>query len=110
MMPEVNTETFQIFLHHLQTQAGERRVVLVLDNASWHKAKRLNWGRIEPLYLPPYSPDYNCIERLWLEIKNQYFTHFVTKVREELSRHVEVALKYYIDHPEVCRQLCGAKI
>ena len=109
MMPEVNTETFQIFLDHLQTQALDRRIVLVLDNASWHKAKRLRWGRIEPFYLPPYSPDFNCIERLWLDIKNQYFTYFVTKLHEELSRHLEVALKFYIDHPEVCYQICGAK-
>jgi len=57
----------------------------------------------------PQSPDINGIERFWLEIKNQYFTYFVAKVHEELSRHLEKALKYYIDRPEICRRICGAK-
>jgi transposase len=42
-----------------------KKVILVLDNASWHKAKSLNWHHIEPVYLPPYSPDFNPIERFW---------------------------------------------
>ncbi len=62
LMLEVNTETFQIFLHHLETQAGERRVLLVLDNVSGYKAKWLIWGHIEPLYLPPYSPDFTLFD------------------------------------------------
>ena len=37
------------------------RLVLVLDNASWYKVKSLNWHHIEPMYLPPYSPDLNPI-------------------------------------------------
>ena len=39
-----------------EVPAGEKQIYLVLDNASWH--------HIRPLYLPPYSPDYNPIERL----------------------------------------------
>ena len=41
-----------------------KRIVLVLDNASWHKTKRMPWEHIEVKYLPPYSPDYNPIEHL----------------------------------------------
>ena len=41
-----------------------KRLLLVLDNASWHKTKRLDWHHIEPVCLPPYSPDFNPIERL----------------------------------------------
>ncbi|MGD9818702.1 MAG: transposase, partial [Desulfomonilaceae bacterium] len=44
-----------------------------LCNASWHKSKSLNWGRFEPIFLPPYSPDLNPIERLWLIMKAQWF-------------------------------------
>jgi len=28
----------------------------------------MNWHHFEPMYLPPYSPDFNPIERLWLRI------------------------------------------
>ena len=48
---------------------ANRQILLVLDNASWHKPKRLNWHHIKPLYLPPYSPDLNPIEHAWSKIK-----------------------------------------
>lgn len=48
-------------------------ITVVLDNASYHRAaavrelaKALN---IELLYLPPYSPNLNLIERVWKLVK-----------------------------------------
>ena len=47
--------------------------VVIMDNASFHRkgalreiAKR---HRISVLFLPPYSPDYNPIEKLWANMK-----------------------------------------
>jgi transposase len=60
-------------------------VTLVLDNARYQRAKlvrelagRLN---IELLFLPPYSPNLNLIERLWKFVKKQclyskYYSEF----------------------------------
>jgi transposase len=48
--------------------------VIVMDNASFHKKKELNqiassYGcRI--IWLPPYSPDKNPIEKVWANLKN----------------------------------------
>ena len=63
-----DTQTFQAFLNEANKEISLKRPrqILILDNASWHKSKSLDWGRFEPLYLPPYSPDLNPIERLWL--------------------------------------------
>ena len=45
-------------------------VVLVLDRAGWHVAKRLRIPEnITLLYLPPYSPELNPMERLWWWMK-----------------------------------------
>ncbi len=41
-----------------------------MDNASWHKRKTTHWHNWQPMYLPPYSPDLNPIERIWLTIKH----------------------------------------
>jgi putative transposase len=44
---------------------------MVLDNVRFHHAKRLKpileryKHRIELIFLPPYSPDLNPIERVW---------------------------------------------
>jgi len=52
--PYVDTAVFQIFLNEMQNHVGDKRVIMILDNASWHKTRVLNWGRITPVFLPPY--------------------------------------------------------
>jgi transposase len=40
----------------------------ILDNAKFHSKKRLRKlarGKVRLLFLPPYSPDYNPIEKSW---------------------------------------------
>jgi transposase len=55
-----------------------------MDNASWRKTTSPKWGRFEPLFLPPYSPDLNPIERLWLILKAHWFSGFYAKSLDEL--------------------------
>jgi len=46
--------------------------VLVLDNGSFHKAKRLRLsGNVEHIFLPPCSPELNPVERFWEELKER---------------------------------------
>lgn len=61
-----------------------KRRYLIADNSSWHKVKRLNWHHFTPKYLPPYSPDLNPIECLWLELKAGFFADFIAKTYEDL--------------------------
>jgi transposase len=44
----------------------------ILDNAKFHPKKRLKKlarGKVRLLFLPPYSPDYNPIEKSWANMK-----------------------------------------
>jgi len=56
--------------------------VLILDNASFHKStesqKLVEAAGCKILFLPPYSPDLNPIEKYWANMK--------TKVRELLPK------------------------
>ncbi len=65
---------FKSFKKHLKkilhTFKSAPKIILVLDNVRYHHAKLLkNFleenQRLEILYLPPYSPDLNPIERAW---------------------------------------------
>jgi transposase len=87
-------ECFQTFINHAGNDLRRQRSrnFLICDNASWHKAKSLKWGPFEPLYLPPYSPDLNPIERLWLLLKAYWFTDFIAKNREQLIERIDNAL------------------
>ena len=41
-----------------------------MDGAPWHRSYKLKIpSNIEIVYLPPYSPELNPIERFWLHIK-----------------------------------------
>jgi transposase len=43
-----------------------------MDNASFHRKKKLRKlarGKVRLLFLPPYSPDYNPIEKSWANMK-----------------------------------------
>ena len=45
---------------------------VILDNAKYHNKKRLKKiarGKVKLLFLPPYSPDYNPIEKSWANMK-----------------------------------------
>jgi transposase len=109
MIPSSNTQIFQIFLDNANADlVFERpRNLLILDNASWHKSKSLNWGRFEPVHLPPYSPDLNPIERLWDLMKGEWFTDFYAKSREELTNRLIDALNWIIDRKELNKKTCG---
>ena len=50
--------------------------IMVLDNGRFHHAKSLvipDNGVL--IFLPPYSPELNPIERLWQAIKQKLFSH-----------------------------------
>jgi len=59
-------------LRFISEQVGpNRHIVLVLDQAGWHVSKSLKVpNNITLLHLPPYSPELNCIERLWAYLKS----------------------------------------
>ena len=70
----------QIYIHNIGIP-----VTLILDNARYQKCKIVKEPaeslNIELLYLPPYSPNLNIIERLWKFIKkkclySKYYSEF----------------------------------
>lgn len=70
----VNTGTMNAFLNILSSEVKPNdHVVLVLDQAGWHVSKGLEVpANITLLHLPPYSPELNPVERLWLYTKTHY--------------------------------------
>lgn len=67
----------QAFLDQLGEQvAPGAHALLVMDRAGWHCANDLVMpGNITPVFLPPYSPELNAIERLWLYLKQRFLSH-----------------------------------
>lgn len=89
-----NKERVVEFLQKLREIYFDKDIVVVLDNAMYNHAKYTTtyaeWYNIELLFLPPYSPNLNLIERLWKFTKKKLvhniyypkFEGFVEKVRD----------------------------
>jgi transposase len=97
-----DTEVFQIFLDEAAKSIAptRKRNIFILDNASWHRRKSLNWHFFEPLYLPPYSPDFNPIERIWLIMKAEHFVNIHCRNRAALIERADHALCDLMDNPK----------
>lgn len=96
-----DTDTFQAFLDEASKTIDFQRTrnILVLDNASWHKQKKTDWHAWEPLYLSPYSPDFNPIERIWLIMKARWFNNHVCKNLDQLIDRLDKAILDIINNP-----------
>jgi transposase len=61
------------FIHEVLSPVMKRGDVVVLDNLTSHKTKRVRAAfadlGVEVCYLPPYSPDLNPIELCWSKFK-----------------------------------------
>lgn len=68
-----DAETFLAFVEHEPCPALRPGDVVVMDNLSSHKVsgvrERLEEAGAKALYLPPYSPDLNPIEKAWAKLK-----------------------------------------
>jgi len=96
-----DSATYQAFLDEANKTVSFQRTtnVLIMDNASWHRRKATIWHSWQPKYLPPYSPDLNPIERIWLTMKARWFNNYVCKNEEKLLERLDQAILDVIDNP-----------
>jgi len=109
-----NAETFLAFLKQLlRHRRRNRLMVVVTDNAQYHRAKALRgWlyehrNAIRLDYLPPYSPELNHIERVW-KLTRRTSTH--NRYFPELEQLVEAVFKQFAIWAKpnsILRRLCA---
>ncbi len=79
----------QIFINKFSKKIHyKKHAVLVLDGSSAHRNNILKIPKNITLhFLPPYSPELNPIERLWLFIKKNYLSF---KLYDSFEKIIEV--------------------
>ncbi len=69
-----DADIFLAYLDHVLCPALQSGDVVIMDNLSSHKVagvrERIEAAGAELLYLPPYSPDLNPIEKAWAKLKH----------------------------------------
>jgi transposase len=59
-----------------RTLAADERAVMVMDQAGWHAAPALAVpDNVTLVRLPPYSPELNPVERVWLYLRERHLSH-----------------------------------
>lgn len=107
-IPHVNTVCFNVFLHEFSKDYSDGKVLLVVDGAGWHKSRHLEIpNNIEIIYLPPYSPELNPVERLWAYIKSRTIRNKIYRTLPALQKVVSDFINTLSQ--ELVASLCSIK-
>ena len=86
----INQIEFLIHLDEIKQKYPGKTIMIVLDNCKSHFTKKvqkfLDANRnLFLLFLPPYSPDFNVIERLWQILRKAVTNNFLFQSLEEVK-------------------------
>jgi hypothetical protein len=94
-LPYLDSANFQVFLDEFSHVYQETLNIVLMDNGSCHTAKSLVIPHnVVCLFLPPYSPELNPIERVWQDMKDQ-LAWMLAGTLAELEHHVEMLITDY---------------
>lgn len=94
----INSHSVCELIDTIRASNPGREVTLVMDNARYQRCRKVTehatWRNVEILFLPPYSPNLNLIERLWKHLKkralkNRHFKDFAS---------FRAAVDHYLDN------------
>jgi transposase len=96
-------EAFAAHLRHvgrLYPRAKHPRVVLVMDNAPWHRGQRIDDAlrdnpHLQLKRLPSYSPQLNPIERFWKKLRRRATHNRLFDTLADLKASVRASLSYF---------------
>lgn len=101
LFESINSDVVNSFLWKLSERFPDEQILLIGDNASYHK----NQGsekyplplNIQLLFQPPYSPELNPQENVWKIIKDE-FKNLLCRTAEELWETVDMVIALFRDH------------
>ena len=106
ILPNVNINCMNIFLKEFSKTIKQRKVLIVMDGAGWHKSDKLKYPKnIRILIQPAYSPELNPIEKLWQYIKDHTIKNKIYKTLPDLENQVCKFVRTL--NPEIIRSICN---
>ena len=84
---------FNVYLKALSEKYPDDRIIVLCDNAGWHKTQyTVIPENMELFFIPPYTPEMNPKEQVWREIRtigfhNKFF-ETIAEVKENFEKTV----------------------
>jgi hypothetical protein len=70
--PYPNADTLQLLIDAFAQAFADGLNILLLDHSGAHAARHLIWpANVRCIWVPPYCPELNPIERVWRDLKDQ---------------------------------------
>ena len=97
------SDKFSDYLNNILAPALHKNDIVVMDNMRTHRSKEVKKVieelKINVVYLPPYSPDFNPMEKMWSKIKS-----VLRKLKIRIIENLPDAIKYSFS--KVCASDC----
>ena len=98
------------FFKELSSYYPDKKHLIIADNVSYHKSQGNRDfplpDNIELMYLPPYSPELNPIERLWKHFKESFLNNKLFEGIIILKDTVYEGLKTILNKQEIVKNIC----
>jgi hypothetical protein len=108
ILPYADTDAMKIFLEECSKYFKDNRVIMVMDQAAWHRVSEIDlFENIRIIYQPPYSPELNPVEHLWEYIRENYMRNCIWPCMEALEQALERILKNIMDRAETIQSIVG---
>jgi len=110
VLPRCNTACMSIFLNLLSQAYPDDYILLVADNASWHKSNGLVVpDNIEIFPLLPYTPELNPIEMVWAELREKFFKNEIFHTLNAVSDRLCIGLLALMQDHDWVKSITGWK-
>jgi transposase len=94
-LPNLNAQCFQIYLDQFSKAYSDSFNVMILDRGKFHQAQRLEIPHnVALVFLPPYSPELNPIERLWEDIKDEISDELYPTIQALMDKVASILNRY----------------
>jgi hypothetical protein len=108
ILPYANTQCMNRFLAELSARHPGDYILMILDNAGWHRSGELEIPEnMELAPLPPYCPDLNPEEQVWDELREKAFGNRVFNSLNAVADAGMVGLQKLESDPVSIQRLAG---
>jgi putative transposase len=108
ILPQANAATAEIFFNEFSKAHASYRVVMVMDQASWHPREGdERWENIRFIHQPAHSPELNPAEHLWEHMRENYFHNQAFSSLDALEEELVRALQEMENDKPTIQSLTG---
>ncbi len=106
ILPYANTEMMNLFLQEVAQDFKDFFVIMLVDQAGWHKSKKLIIpANVRLIPQPPHSPELNPVEHLWEDLRENAMPNAAYKSLDQVEQALCHRLVHLGNNPERLRSM-----